>query len=328
VDELKSIAVIGAGNIGSRHLQALKMVSIPLDITVIDPNPDSLRIAKERYDSIPTGQNIHEINYLKNYEKIKEKIDIAIIATHSNIRKMIIKQLLESSHIESFILEKILFHKEKDYSIVRDLLKDHKCQAWVNCTRRVIPFYKDKVKNLFNKKKIIFVVSGSQWNLISNIIHFIDYLAYIIDDNNFLSEFNHLDLKLVNSRIPNFLELNGTIKLNFSEGSIGIINCYPKGNQPIIIDIISDEVRCIINEQEGKTWVNDSNTKIGWKKYESKILYTSQLTTFIVEDILMNNRCLLASYEESMKLHLQIFEPLLKFLNKNFEQQFITYPFT
>jgi len=328
VNDLKKVAIIGAGNIGSRHLQALKNVSFPLDITVIDPNPESLKIAKERYDSIPLGKEKHTINYLKNIEKIHDEFEVAIIATHSNIRRMVIEQLLAKYHIKSFILEKILFNKTEDYSIISDLLKDHNCQAWVNCTRRTIPFYKDTIKNWFNKDKLIFVVSGSQWNLISNLIHFVDYMAYIIGNDEFSIDFKHLNLNSINSRIPNFIEFNGTIQVFFYGGSIGIINCYPTGKQPIIIDIASATVRCIMNEAEGKTWVNLSNDGIDWEVHDSKILYTSQLTTNFVEDIIKNNTCALTSYKESMKLHLQIFEPLLKYLNENLTKKFTDYPFT
>lgn len=325
---MKNIAIIGAGNIGSRHLQALRAVNIPLDIMVIDPNPESLNIAKGRYNSMPAGQYEHTINYYRNYDKIKDDFDIAIIATHSNIRRIVIEQILEVSHVKSFILEKILFNKADDYPIVGDLLKEQNSQAWVNCTRRVIPFYKDQIKKWFNKKKILYLVSGSKWYLISNLIHFIDYMSYILDEVEFEIDFNHLLLKLEESRIPNFLELNGTINLYFNEGSIGVINCYPSGNQQVIVDIASDEIRCILNEEQGKALVNIRNNEEFWKDYEAKILYSSQITTFLVEDILKNNKCSLTPYEESMKLHLLTFEPLLKFLNENFHKQFAFYPFT
>ena len=153
-------------------------------------------------------------------------------------------------------------------------------------------------------------------------------MSYILDQVDFEIDLNHLDLKLEKSRIPNFLELNGTIKLNFNDGSIGVINCYPSGNQPLIVDIASDEIRCILNEEQGKAWVNIRNNDKFWKDYEAKLLYTSQITTFLVEDIIENNKCQLTPYEESMKLHLLTFEPLLKFLNKRFKKQFAFYPFT
>ncbi|MFX0059061.1 MAG: Gfo/Idh/MocA family oxidoreductase [Candidatus Hodarchaeota archaeon] len=323
---MKKVAVIGAGNIGSRHLQALKSVNVPIEITVVDPNSESLKIAQERYNSMSSGQINHPIKYYNNYELIPTSLDIAIIATYSTNRRKIIEQLYEKSYIKSFILEKILFNKAEDYHYIKNLLDKHKSQAWVNCTRRSFPFYQ-KIKNWFQNKQIIFVVSGSKWKLMSNLIHFIDYMAYVLNNYSFSIDFNHLDLNLIKSNVPGFFELEGTVKVYFNDGSIGIFNSYPSGEQPVIIDIISDDVRCIINEIEQKTLVNWSK-KEGWDEYESKVLYTSQLTTKFVEDIINNNQCQLTPYNNSMELHLLTYEPLLNHLNENSENHFDFYPFT
>ena len=327
MSELKNVAVIGAGNIGSRHIQSLKAVKTPLDIIVVDPNPESLKLAEERYNSMPEGQNKHEINYLSNYDNLKKEIDIAIVATHSTIRRKIVEQLCDITNVKSFVLEKILFNNPEDYLTVKDLLNKHNCKAWINCTRRLIPFYKDNVRNWFKKKKATFNISGSQWKLVSNLIHFTDFLAFILEDNNFSVDYNNLDLKLLDSNIPNFYELNGSVKIYFSEGSLGIINCFSTGNQPVIMDIASDDVRCVINENEGKTMVN-LKSSTGWEVFDSKILYTSELTTYIVEDIIEKNTCELTPYEVSMNLHLSTYEPLLKFMNEKFGKDFTSYPFT
>jgi ornithine cyclodeaminase/alanine dehydrogenase-like protein (mu-crystallin family) len=47
---MRQLVIVGAGNIGSRHLQALKLVKTPLKIHVIDPSMNALKISKERYD--------------------------------------------------------------------------------------------------------------------------------------------------------------------------------------------------------------------------------------------------------------------------------------
>ncbi|KKN08626.1 hypothetical protein LCGC14_1054870 [marine sediment metagenome] len=65
-----------------------------------------------------------------------------------------------------------------------------------------------------------------------------------------------------------------------------------------------------------------------WNNYEAKMLFTSQITTYLVEDILKNNYCSLTPYNESMKLHLLTFEPLLEFLNERIKEKFTSYPFT
>ena len=80
----KVVALIGAGNIGSRHLQALKKVGFPLKIIVVEPDSNSLITAKERYNSVLDLRFQHEIRYYNKTEASNEEIDLAIIATNSN----------------------------------------------------------------------------------------------------------------------------------------------------------------------------------------------------------------------------------------------------
>ena len=58
---MKKVFIIGAGQLGSRHLQALKYVKEALDISVIDPREESLSTAKERYASLDLMDNNKEV---------------------------------------------------------------------------------------------------------------------------------------------------------------------------------------------------------------------------------------------------------------------------
>ena len=69
---MKQVAVIGAGQLGSRHLQGLKVASSPMEITVMDSNEDSLKIAKERYDAVSSiGEKV--VKYVTDIVEIVEK---------------------------------------------------------------------------------------------------------------------------------------------------------------------------------------------------------------------------------------------------------------
>lgn len=51
------IAVIGAGQLGSRHLQGLKLSKLKSDIWVVDNNSNSLQIAQQRYEEGEVNSN-------------------------------------------------------------------------------------------------------------------------------------------------------------------------------------------------------------------------------------------------------------------------------
>lgn len=330
---MKNICIIGAGNIGSRHLQGLKKVTTPLHIEVIDPSVKSLKIAQERYDQICSSIQ-HEISFLQDMNKISRKIDLAIIATNSAIRAEIVQKLLANAEVKYFILEKLLFQKYDDYFKIQRLFKKNKTKAWVNCSMRTMPFY-FKLKQYLKNKPIQYFVNGSQYGLITNAIHYIDHIAYLTDCYDFTLDTTHLDKKPIESKREGFLELNGTLNVYFKDGSFGSLTCYPEGNAPIIIQVFTESFRCISKETENKAWISESDIW-QWKKQSNTILYQSQMTGNVVDEILKKGSCKLTPFEESIKIHTQLLEDLnhflneqiLGFANKNSKKKYNLYPFT
>jgi len=324
--KMKKICIIGAGNIGSRHLQAVKKISTPVSIEVIDPSPTALETAKERYDQISSTQK-HQILYLQNMENMSNEFDIAIIATSSNIRRQVIENLLSKATVKYLILEKILFQNKKDYIFIEKLLKKHVKKTWINFSMRTMPFYFDLKKKL-NGTSVQLNVSGSDYGLVTNAIHYIDYLAFLTNCNDFTVETSGLEKKIVESKRPGFLELNGTLNVNFKNGSFASIICYPDNNAPVIVEILSKNYRCISKESEKKAWISEPSNDWNWTEIDSNLPYQSEMTNIVAEDIFKSGICNLATYKQASKLHLTLLDGLLKFINKVSRKKYTLYPFT
>lgn len=321
---MKNVCIIGVGNIGSRHLQALKKVKLPLNIEVVDPSLESLDLAKERFNQIKSSVN-HNISFLKKIADVSETIDICIIATSSNIRRKVVEDLLSKSIVKYLILEKIFFQKKEDYFAIEKLLESKNCKAWADFSMRTMPFYsnlKDEFKN-----PLLMAVSGSQYGLITNAIHYIDYIAYLTDCYDFTIDTKGLDPKPIESKRKGFLELNGTLNVHFNDGSVGTFTCFSNGDTPLIIELISDNKRIISKETERKALIA-SSPQWSWKEVESNIPYQSDMTNIVVEEIITRGNCPLTPYNQASKLHLQLLESLLTFLNESSEKKFDIYPFT
>lgn len=327
MNKIYNVWVIGAGQIGSRHLQALKTVKFPLAITVIDPSIESLKITKERYDSIPKGQFNHKINYLTEIPIKSSVADLAIIATCSNVRAKIITELLKSAKAKYLILEKILFNKKSDYNSVKKLLEKSKTKTWVNCPMRMMPTYQ-KIEKYFKNKRISYLVTGSKLGLVTSAIHYLDHASYLSGTTKFQINTTGLEPKPIPSKRKGFLEFNGTLTANFKNGSNVSLTCYPDGSAPIIVEVHSDSAHYIGRESEGKAWLAKADNKWQWEELEAPIPFQSQLTTVLAEKILTTSKCDLVSYNESEKIHLNMLEPLLSFLNKNSKKKYSAYPFT
>lgn len=55
---MKNIVVIGAGQLGSRHLQALSKVNFQTRIEVVAPFADALEVAWARFNEISSNSKI------------------------------------------------------------------------------------------------------------------------------------------------------------------------------------------------------------------------------------------------------------------------------
>src|SRR3989344_892419 len=190
---------------------------------------------------------------------------------------------------------------------------------------RTMPFYRN-LKEKFNKP-IQMIVSGSQYGLITNAIHYVDYIAYLTNCYDFTLDTKGLDPKPIESKRKGFLELNGTLNVYFKDGSFGSFTCFSEGDAPIVIELLSESKRIISKESEKKALIS-SSPKWEWKETDSDIPYQSYMTNNVVEEILTKGSSSLTSYTQASKLPLQLLESLLTFLNESSKRKFDYYPFT
>lgn len=324
---MKNICIVGAGQLGSRHLQALKAIEMPLNILVVDPVPESLSISKDRYDAID-GNSGHQIRYLKSIDKINVKeVDICIVATNANVRRLVIDQLLEVTKVNYFVLEKLLFREKEDYFHIKEVLNKNNIKTYVNCSMRTMPFYYH-IKEALKGERFTYHVSGSQYGLATNLIHFLDHIAFLSDCNEFVPDTRFLNKNIISSKREGYLEVTGTYVADYKNGSKGIITCYPNNDAPIVVEFQNEHMRCISKESEGKVWLSKGSNNWKWEEIDFQIPYQSQLTTKIVEDIFELGKCNLVTYNEVMNVHITLLDSLLDFLNNNSENEYDYYPFT
>lgn len=324
---MKHICIIGTGQIGSRHLQALKSVSIPVVIHLVDPSKDSLETALSRYKDYQGRANKHEIICYSSVSELTESIDLAIISTNSDVRFKVITELANRTSVKNFILEKLLFQRKEDFKIIGNLFNKYNSKVWVNCTMRTVPVYHN-LKNCMAGNIIRYSVTGSQYGLVTNAIHYIDHMAYLTDSYHYEADTTALVRNPIKSKRKGFLELNGTLGIRFKNGSTGSITCFADGNLPMLIEVYNDGFRFISRENEQKAWISKPDDYWKWHELSAQIPYQSQMTTKVAEDILLSGKCMLTPYEKSAELHLNLLESLKKFLNNSSSRKYKYYPFT
>jgi ornithine cyclodeaminase/alanine dehydrogenase-like protein (mu-crystallin family) len=67
--DITTIALIGAGQLGSRHLQALGLLNRPVKIEVVEPFLNSVTLAKERLAQVGHNVNIKNVQFFSRIEE-------------------------------------------------------------------------------------------------------------------------------------------------------------------------------------------------------------------------------------------------------------------
>jgi len=316
------IKIIGAGQLGSRHLQALRAVKTPLEIRVIDPSAASLRTARDRYETVPSGQT-HKISFSTGFER-SEDTDLAIVATNSNVRAQALDKLFEHGACRMLVLEKLLFDQREDYARVGQMLARQGARAWVNCPMRVMPAY-EQIRAELGAGPVLYRVCGSQFGLVTNAIHYIDHAVHLSGCHDFALDVTGLATAPIPSKRAGFLELNGTLLARLADGSRCEVSCHPDGTAPVVVEIFTPEHRYVVRESEGKLWHAAQASQWRWTERAAVIPYQSQLTTGVVEALIATGECGLTPFATSARIHLQLLDPLAKCVPPG---QACAYPFT
>jgi predicted dehydrogenase len=308
------ITIIGVGNLGAWHLQAVVQMTQPIKIYVVDVLSSSLNAAQAAYDQVP-HDSVVEIQFLNSVKQISEDIDVAVIATSSLSRRQVIGELVNHIHVKYLVLEKFLFPALNDYDATASLLTDASCKAWVNCARRMQPLYQELKKHFQSESNIVCSVTGGNWGLGCNGIHMVDMLAFLLEDTSFSFNTTYLDPGYVGNKRHGYIEFTGT--LTGRSNKCAFISLYSDRNNsyPMVISIQNQNIRCIIEESLGRAFIAKRENDWAVVPMEFSILYQSQLTGLLVGEIMNTANCQLPVYEESSCLHKSLLSAYLSHYN-------------
>jgi hypothetical protein len=315
-----NISIIGAGQIGSRHLQALALLDQSTRIQLVDPSQESLNVACQRFNNVYKGREPRKnvLQAFNTIEALDEYQDIAIVATGATVRSQVIKELIQKKTIRAMILEKVLFQTEKEYIEIDSLLKEKNIPTWVNCVLRATDFFMD-FKTLLNcKEQIRMRVDGVNWGLASNSIHFLDLFSFFTGCNDFEFKDVKFDHVLPDFKRPNSKEFLGEMMGTNAKGHQLVLRCEKNGSP------LEDPRGKTIEIENGESYhsviIRSDHVvhkTVSGKNETEKVVpmpVQSQITNQLVESIIHGRSCGLPIYADSMVLHLCLIRTFLKHL--------------
>ena len=281
---LTHIAVIGAGQFGSRHIQALKKMDRKVSISVIDPNFCSLELAKKRYDEMSPNLLIESINFSRKLDTLQDDLDVAIFATNSDVRKSVIENILSLVVVKYMILEKVAFQSITNFQSVIGLLESKNVLAWVNCPRRMYPFFKMLKVELATEDRIQLKVEGGNWNLASNTIHMLDLFAFLTGQTRLSINPTGLNVKVYKSKRKDLIELAGKLDVVNPRGDRMTLISKKNSTEQVTLTIKTKHHKYKLYLLDGKVY--SSHHEGRWKVAEGsfKMPLQSELTHLTVQE--------------------------------------------
>ncbi len=323
----KKVCVIGAGQLGSRHLQALAGVKDELSFYVIDPFEASLTTAKDRFLQVASPEQTGRAVFATDMSVLPEELDLVIVASTSAQRRGITEELLGNRKVTFLVLEKWLCAAREDLDAMAGVINATGTKTWINCCMRMMPFY-EEVKQRLGEGPAEYNVTGTQFGLITNLIHYADFLAWISGCNDFSTDLSAIIREMPESKRRGYFELNGTVTLHFTNGSTATITCNKEGHFPIMMQLQNDKKRVVIDEGNYRAFWQDDINSPDFEISGFSIPYQSQLSTVLAEELFKTGGCRLATFEESAHIHAQLMEAVTDFIRKELGYTEREFPFT
>ena len=313
---MSNVLLIGAGQLGSRHLQALSCLPDETRIFVVDPSSASLKVAEQRYGEVKTKVS-PLVSYFNSIENVMEKnFDIAIIATSARERLSVLEEITGFLNVHYIILEKVLFQSLEQLEKAQELLKSKSIEAWVNCPRRMYVLYNSIKSDNSLALPVNIKVSGNSWGLACNSVHFTDLWHYLNEFTSYVLNYSS-DSYVINSKRAGYKEIIGSISASSNNGAFLELNCdeIVDENISLSIDIMIGSTMYEINEMTQSIKIKN-NTNIVEKK-TIKVPFQSELTSKYIESLLSGGECNLTPFDESTMIHSEFISKTLNFINLN-----------
>jgi predicted dehydrogenase len=238
-----NVLIIGLGNIGFRHLQALINTKYDINYHLVEILDENITRCK----TYLLENDINTFNFYKDINSIDvEKLNLVISATCANIRLKLLKNLFDNKSIksiENIVLEKIIFTEKNEFGLFEEMIDSRVSLDNVYCSSDWDNRFKFKyLEEKYNVSKGKIHINGS-WSLGCNSIHAIMMLLKYFEFNSL--ETNNIQIK--ESKRNNYKEINGKL----SNENI-IIESQDSKEFSLNIDICVDNYLIFI------TYINDT----------------------------------------------------------------------
>tara|TARA_B100000212_G_scaffold337744_1_gene313150 strand:- start:1132 stop:2118 length:987 start_codon:yes stop_codon:yes gene_type:complete len=313
----KKILLVGCGQLGSRHLQAIVRLPDVSDVFVVDVNKASLDLGQSRLQELPDRNPDIKVQWSTQFNKEFSGGDICIVSTQAAGRSELIKKIAEELHYKNFLIEKVVTQSIQDYQELMRFSGEKNLPIWVNCKSRAYQLHRYIKSQLNPDNPIVFSTVGGNHGLGCNGVHAADLFVFHDGARKIHSLSSHIDPILHPSkRGEKIFDLTGTLTGYSDKGSIFSLSFASGHDSPPHISIVNSKSRFIVDHLCRFAYESHADKNWEWKRiiFDEDILVSSMSCIFI-NDILTKGCCSLPTLEECLPAH----EFILSTLSPHFQ---------
>lgn len=205
------ILVIGAGQIGSRHIQALASIPDVGEVVAVDPSPESRERAALRWRDVPGHENKHLAVVAGMDEVGGTGFDFAVLATNAPGRLDHFRRVVALG-IRCVLAEKLLFQSVAELEQALDLCRTTGVSLYPNYVYRYASPWRLLSDRLNGQAFEMRVIAGDI-GLATNLPHWLDLFEFLAG-----SALSELSIEL---KGPAYPSKRGGGMVDFSGGAAG-----------------------------------------------------------------------------------------------------------
>jgi hypothetical protein len=304
-----SFLIVGFGNIGKRYLESIISSKLDCKIYIYD-------LDKKKYYYNKSKKNFI---FLNDFNKIPKKLDICFFSSNSNKRCESIKHIFKFTSPRFVMIEKVLSQSKKDLTKILSFFKNKKMlkRVWVNTHYRTYKIFKNTINQDKNDYISNITVTGNNWGLACNAIHYIDLYSHIFKSKVSKIDGSKLDKKWFKSKRSGFYEIFGTLKITLKNNKIINLICKKSELEPSTVHEIEISKNRFykIHEESGEIQLNFSRV--------SNFIFdplSVKMKNFVIQ-IVKYNKCNLANITDSTQQHLKFISELVRIWNKTHKKK-------
>ncbi|MDK9696765.1 MAG: hypothetical protein OEL76_10255 [Siculibacillus sp.] len=288
---MTTVALVGLGNIGFRHLQGLASIRDRIELIGIDPSPAAVERARGEWER-QGGRG----RFASSLDALDEA-EVLILATPSRGRLDQMNLLLPRLRPKAAVLEKVVFTRRGDFEAATALAAESGTEIRVNCPCRMWPVYRDLAGRLAGVDgPIRLSIADPDLGLACNGVHNVDVFQFLVGDRAIRAV--EVDLgDVFESKRPGYFEVHGRFEIVTERGdrlSLAVRGDDAPGRR---IRLETPIGVTDVDQFAGTHALGGEPVAFGRPPYQS------ELTGTVVADLLDHGRCGLPSLATSALAH-------------------------